>query len=239
MPPQNIFTREMFIEAAFRVVRAHGIEKLSARSLARELHCSTMPIYSYLKSMRQLRDDIKGKATELLLAYQNTRRSDSPFLDMGLGYVMFARNEKHLFRFLFLDIGRDPRHNRKGRNPRQMAFDSLLPAMEQDPILSGLDRQKTEAILLKMWIFTHGIAFLANSNALPDSSEKAIENLVHDTGRAVIMDAFKPIKNNVEDHYESTGSQFKPEGRRTKQDRADAVPPGQRHAGRGRRSRDR
>ena len=190
MPPQSIFTREMFIQAAFKVVRSHGIEKLSARSLARELNCSTMPIYSYLKSMRQLRDDIKEKATELLLAYQNTKRTDSPFLDMGLGYVMFARNEKHLFRFLFMDAGRDPRRGMKSRNPRQMAFENLLPGMGKDPMLSGLDGPKRESILLKMWIFTHGIAVLANSNALPDNSEKAIENLIHDTGRAVILDAF-------------------------------------------------
>ena len=239
MPPQNIFTREMFIEAAFKVARSKGIEKLSARSLAHELHCSTMPIYSYLKSMKQLKEDLEKKAVDLLLAYQTTRRTDSPFLDMGLGYVLFARNEKHLFRFLFMGNERDLRHNRGSKNLRQMAFASLLPGMKDDPILEGLDTAQSEKILLKMWIFTHGIAFLANINALPDNDEKTIERLIHDTGRAVVMDAFNVYEDKLEVHYESTGTKLKPQGRRTEQDGADALAPGERHAGRGRRSRNR
>jgi len=239
MPPQNIFTREMFIEAAFKVARAKGIDKLSARSLARELHCSTMPIYSYLKSMKQLKADLEKKAVDLLLAYQTTRRTDSPFFDMGLGYVLFARNEKHLFRFLFMDSERDFRHNRGNKNLRQMALNNLLPGMKDDHLLTGLDKSQSEIILVKMWIFVHGIAFLANSNALPDHDEKYIEELIHDTGRAVVMDAFNIAGDKREVRHESTGIKLKPEGSRTKQDGTDAVTPGQRHAGRGGRSRNR
>jgi AcrR family transcriptional regulator len=238
MPPQNIFTREMFIEAAFKVARAKGIEKLSARSLAHELHCSTMPIYSYLKSMKKLKEDLEKKSVDLLLSYQTTRRTDSPFLDMGLGYVLFARNEKHLFRFLFLSSEKDSRHNRGNKNLRQLVMSNLLPGMKDDPVLEGLDAAQAEMILLKMWIFTHGIAFLANSNALPNDDEKYIEELIHDTGRAVIMDAFNVYEDNMEVHYESTGAKLKPAGGGAKQDGADAVTPGQRHAGRGRRSRN-
>jgi AcrR family transcriptional regulator len=239
MPPQNIFTREMFIEAAFKVARNKGIEKLSARSLAHELHCSTMPIYSYLKSMKKLKEDLEKKSVDLMLAYQTTRRTDSPFLDMGLGYVLFARNEKHLFRFLFMGSERDQRHNRGSKNLRQMVMSNLLPSMKEDPILEGLDTAQAEKILLKMWIFTHGIAFLANSNALPEDNEKYIAELIHDTGKAVILDAFNNSGDKMEvHHYESTGIKFKPQGRRAKQDRADTGAPGERHAGRGRRSRN-
>jgi AcrR family transcriptional regulator len=238
MPPQNIFTREMFIEAAFKVARTKGIEKLSARLLAHELHCSTMPIYSYLKSMKKLKEDLWRKAIDLMLSYQTTRRTDSPFLDMGLGYVMFARNEKHLFRFLFMGSERDLRHNR-GNNLRQMAMNNLLPGMEDDPMLQGLDPSQREQILVKMWIFTHGIAFLASSNALPNDDEKYIAGLIHDTGRAVIIDAFNVYEDKMEVHYESTGIKFKPAGRGAEQDGTDAVTPGERHAGRGRRSRNR
>jgi AcrR family transcriptional regulator len=239
MPPQNAFTREMFIEAAFKVVRAKGIEQLSARSLARELHCSTMPIYSYLKSMTQLKENLEQKAVDLLLAYQTTRRTHSPFLDMGLGYVLFARNEKYLFRFLFMGGEVNSRHKKSNRNFRQMAFSRLLPGMQEDPLLAGLDKLQSEKILIKMWIFVHGIAFLANSNALPDNDEKYLEELIHDTGRAVVMDTYKNAGVKKEVSYESTGIEFKPQDIESKQDGIDAVAPGKRHAGGGRRSRKR
>jgi len=237
MPPQNTFTGEMFIEAAFKVVRSKGIERLSARSLARELHCSTMPIYSYLKSMKQLKENLEKKAVELLLAYQTTPRTHSPFLDMGLGYVLFARNEKYLFRFLFMGGGRNVRHSK--HDLRQMAFNRLLPGMQEDPFLTGLDKLQSEKILIKMWIFTHGIAFLANSNELPDNNEKYLEELISDTGRAVIVDTFNHADDKKEVSYESTGIEFKPEDIKSEQDGIDAVAPGKRHAGRGRRSRNR
>lgn len=239
MPPQNIFTREIFVEAAFKVVRTKGIERLSARSLANELHCSTMPIYSYLKSMKQLREDLEQKALELLLQYQTTRHTDSPFLDMGLGYVLFARNEKFLFRFLFMGTERDLRHNKGNKNLRQTAFNNLLPGMENDPFLTGLDKLQKENILMKMWIFTHGIAFLANSNMLSEFNDKYIEELIHDTGRAVIMDPFNNADNLKEVSHESIGIKLKPKDGRTKQDGTDVITPGERHAGRGRRSRNR
>jgi AcrR family transcriptional regulator len=186
MPPKTTFTRDMFIEAAFRVVRKEGIGKLSARSLARELNCSTMPIYSYLKSMRNLREDLQKKAVDLLLSYQNTPRSGMPFYDMGLGYVLFARNEKNLFRFIFTDASRGLKKRKTGINLQRFALDSLIDNMKFDPQLEGVDGRQAENIMVKMWIFVHGIAFLLNTNQMPDDSEDYINQLIYETGKFVI-----------------------------------------------------
>ena len=37
MPRKNLFTKDMFVDAAFRIIREKGRDKLSARSMAREL----------------------------------------------------------------------------------------------------------------------------------------------------------------------------------------------------------
>ena len=116
MPRKNLFTKDMFINAAFKILRENGRDKLSARSLARELGCSTMPVYSYLKSMKTLVNDLEEKAVDLMLTYQTTSSTGQPFLDMGLGYVLFARNEQNLFRFLFMESEGKRRHSRVGRS---------------------------------------------------------------------------------------------------------------------------
>ncbi len=127
MPAKGSFTREMFIDAAFKIVRSKGREKLSARSLAKELKCSTMPIYSYLKSMKSLDRQLGEKAIDVLLGYQTTPRTGQAFFDMGFGYVLFARQEKNLFRYLFAGTGKGGRPRNAGRALRNLAFKNLVP----------------------------------------------------------------------------------------------------------------
>ena len=215
MPRKNLFTRDMFINAAFRSSGRRATTSFSARSLARELGCSTMPVYSYLKSMKTLVNDLEEKAVDLMVTYQTTSSTGQPFLDMGHGYVLFARNEKNLFRFLFMgqdssqrssrtgrqqrrsekDLlgllfageGRDRRHSRDGKDPRIAAFNRLIAGMKTDPDLQGLDDKQLESILTKMWIFTHGLAYLANSNSLFRNDEEFINEAIYETGLFVIQ----------------------------------------------------
>ncbi|MCX6007321.1 MAG: TetR/AcrR family transcriptional regulator [Chloroflexi bacterium] len=221
MPRKNLFTKDMFVDAAFRIIRDKGRDKLSARSLARELKCSTMPVYSYLKSMKTLVNDLEEKAIDLMLTYQTTSSTGQPFLDMGLGYVLFARNEQNLFRFLFMVSEGRRRHGRAGRSGKEtdkdlfrllfiggkqgsgksggalneIAFSRLLTRMKTDPAVSGLDEHQLESILTKMWIFTHGLAFLVNNNLLINSDENFISDSIHETGRFVIEGEIKRKKD--------------------------------------------
>jgi AcrR family transcriptional regulator len=224
MPRKNVFTRDMFINAAFKIIREKGRDKLSASSLDRELGCSTMPVYSYLKSMKTLVSDLEEKAVDLMLTYQTTSATGQPFLDMGLGYVLFARNEKNLFRFLFMGQERSRRHRRaslpqsgtekdalsilfageererrhgkEGKDPRIAAFNRLIAGMKTDPDLLGLDDKQLESILTKMWIFTHGLAYLANSNLLMRNDEEFINEAIYETGLFVIQGELKRKKDN-------------------------------------------
>jgi AcrR family transcriptional regulator len=185
MPAKSSFTREMVIEAAFKIVRTKGWNKLSARAIAKELNGSTMPLYSNIRSMKELDRELREKAIDLLLTYQTTDRTGQAFFDMGLGYVLFARNERNLFRFLF--EGNDPRkHNSAGKILKEFAFKNLIEKMKTDPILEGLNEQSLESVLTKMWIFTHGLAFLINNKAFVPDDETYIRRILEETGLFVI-----------------------------------------------------
>lgn len=98
MPPKPRFSRESITEAAFNVVRREGWPGLSARSIAKELNASTGPIYSHLKSMRNLEEAVMKKGVDLCLHYVKTTITGDRWVDQGIGYALFARDEKHLFR---------------------------------------------------------------------------------------------------------------------------------------------
>ena len=45
MPPKTRITKELIIEKSFEITKSEGIENLNARYLAKQLNCSTMPIF--------------------------------------------------------------------------------------------------------------------------------------------------------------------------------------------------
>jgi len=187
MPPEITFTKEKLLEAAFKIVRRRGRDKLTARSLARELQCSTMPIYSYLKSMKKLDQDIAEKAVALMLKYQTTMRSGETFYDMGLGYIQFAKKERHLFRYLFVPDKAGSAQNVTAGTMRDFAFSKLVPMLKPDIHLEGLNEQQMQSIVTKMWIFTHGIAVLVNNGSFNPDDDAFIQELLAETGFYVIQ----------------------------------------------------
>ena len=68
----------------------------------------------------------------------------------------------------------------------EFALKSLVEKMKDDPIFQGLNEQKLEKILIKMWIFVHGLAFLINNNAFPNDSEDDIKEIIGETGQLII-----------------------------------------------------
>jgi len=185
MPLKSSFTKDAFIDAAFKIVRIKGWDNLSARSLAKELNCSTMPIYSYLKSMKSLYEELRKKAVDLLITYQTTPRTGQIFFDMGVGYILFAKQEKNLFRFLYQRKEGEERYQEIEKRIREFAFKNLTQNMKADPILEGLDEQTLKDVLTKMWIFVHGLAFLVNNNAFADDEDYILET-IKETGRLLI-----------------------------------------------------
>ena len=101
MPPKPKFSKEDIVEASFNIVREQGWEALTQRSIAQKLNASIGPIYSSLKSMTYLEEAVIEKAYELLLHYMINSRKENGLSFPSFGYVLFAKNEKKLFKCFF------------------------------------------------------------------------------------------------------------------------------------------
>ena len=66
---KNKFTKEEIICAALDVVRAGGIGALTAKAIADRLGVSTRPIFSYYKTMDEVKADVREAASELYEKY--------------------------------------------------------------------------------------------------------------------------------------------------------------------------
>ena len=185
MPPKFKFTRDEIIESAFNFVRKNGWHKLTTRTLAEELGASAKPIYSFFKSMDNLEEELVKKSVDLLFEHMIEYRTGDPWIDHGIGYVMFAQNESYLFR------GCNNEKNIKhykiyGEVIWQKCTDSLV----NYPPFDGLTEDQIYKIQVTRWLMTHGLAFQV-SNPPPDVWDDENIRLTVQMGSIAILDGLK------------------------------------------------
>ncbi len=175
-----VFTREMIIEAAYQLTRERGWASVTARAVAQKLGSSTMPLYSSLKSMDDVEHEVRMRAQALMQDYQRRPYSQETLLNAAVGYVVFARDESNLFRFLYVDLpvnrSSNPEAPRgEGRDP--VALGGVVDLADQTATAMKDPR------VLKSWIFTHGLASLISGGVLELPTER-IANLLIEAGAA-------------------------------------------------------
>lgn len=105
MPPKAKFTREEIIQAALHIVRCSGAQALSARTLSAELGSSASPIFTVFQNMEEVQQEVLKAAKAV---YQSHVREDMekgvypPYKGIGMTYIRFAKEERELFRLLFM-----------------------------------------------------------------------------------------------------------------------------------------
>ncbi len=184
MPPQINFSKEMVLNEAFELVRQEGFQAMTARRIAQRLNCSTQPIYSAYASMKELEDAVLEKATNHIVQYLlQEEQTPYPFLNIGLRYLQFAKEEKEVFKLLYL--------SGKGEMiPQEMdAFTAeFTQRMKREAFLQGLEEERLRRMLTAMWIFTHGLIMLSFTQTDEDATgtiEFAQQQLLQ-MGRTVI-----------------------------------------------------
>lgn len=123
MPPKTSVTREKIVEAAVDFVRKNGADQLNARALAKALSCSTQPLFYQFESMQEIRQAVIVRAKEIYVCFlqREMQRTDEPAYKLsGLGYIRFAKEEKELFKLLFM------RERETGAPPEEDEFTDRL-----------------------------------------------------------------------------------------------------------------
>lgn len=176
MPPKAEITKEKILSTAFDMVREQGFDILTARNIARRLKCSTQPIYSTYGNMEEVKDDVFNRAIHFAIANMKQYKDvkNSPAMHLALGYLLFAQNEKQLFRMIFLSEYRKiflSKHNDKLHEEMYTAF------LQLDPRLSTISENKTKKIHMKLSTYMLGIGTMINTDMLKLEMNEATEML--------------------------------------------------------------
>ena len=173
MPKSTTITQEIIIGTAFEMVRKEGFAVLSARNIAKQIGCSTQPIYCCYKNMEDLKAEICKKALaflqNLMLSYSKTGNT---LLDLGLGYVWTAYTEPSLFKAFYMD------------NVTNVKLTDIFPEservveiMKNSEECRSLSDEELKNSIAKGWMLAHGIASLVAVGMLVYDEDKILEIL--------------------------------------------------------------
>ena len=143
MPPSVRIRREEILRAAFELVREEGAEALNVRAVAKRIGCSTQPVMYHFHSVAELKKEVYIISDEYHTRYL-TQQTEPSLHAVGMAYIRFAREERHLFRFLFQSDAFACR-----------SLDELIAAPELTPVLeaiaaSQIEETDTDAVLAKL-----------------------------------------------------------------------------------------
>ena len=175
MPPKVKTTKEAIVDAALQLVRTSGLQAINARNVAAALNCSTQPIFSNFATMEELRLAVAERAIALCNDYLKREVESGKYPEYkasGMAYIRFAKEEKELFKLLFMcDRSGEPIPPDSDLNNRMETI------VYHNTGLSGAD---AKLFHLEMWACVHGIATMFATNFL-DLDWELVSRILTDT----------------------------------------------------------
>lgn len=174
MPPKVKITKEDIINAAIEIVKANGEEAINARNIAATLGCSTQPVFSNFASMEELRLAVVERVDMLCNQYMEREVATGKYpayKASGMAYIRFAKEEKQLFRLLYM----------RDRSKEIVSEDTEAMQRMEDMIYenTGLAGDDAKLFHLEMWAYVHGIATML-ATGFQDLEWEFISKLITD-----------------------------------------------------------
>ena len=168
MAPKNKFTKEEMVEAAMRVVRAKGIDGLTAKTLADELGTSTQPVFTAFGSMDTVRQDVYTAAVRVYDGYADAGLKEQiPFFGVGMQYIRFAREEPELYRLLFLAQTQDQEYSamKSMRHLQELVRPTLVH-------IYHITAEEADLYFRDLWFVVHSLSTLIVTGDCPYSDRE-------------------------------------------------------------------
>ena len=168
MAPKNKFTKEEMVEAALRVVRANGIDALTAKTMADALGTSTQPIFTAFGSMDGIKKEVYAAAIRVYDRYTEAGLQERiPFFGVGMQYIRFAREEPELYRLLFLTRAQD-------KSFSAMRSMQHLQSLVRPTLMNiyRITEQEADLYFRDLWFVVHSLSTLIVTGDCPYSDRE-------------------------------------------------------------------
>lgn len=172
MARKVMFTKEIILNAALDITREKGFKAVTARAIGNKLGTSYRPICSFFENMADVQKAVMEKANEIHRNYLKEDMSKGeypPYKASGMAYIRFAREERELFKLLFM------RDRTKEEEKKQDAEAEMLAELICKQV--NISKERAKMFYLEMWTYVHGIASMIATNYYDWSEELCSKTL--------------------------------------------------------------
>lgn len=176
MPASRKINKDDIIKVCLEIVRKDGINGVNARRVAKELNCSTQPIFYLYKNMDEIKNDLYKEISNVYFNY--ILNDSNTYKDTGLKYIKFAKDEPNFFKILF-----------NGDNGSLDFVDynkSNSKVYEIISMQTGLSIENAKLFNFRMWFYVNGIANLV-ANKTCDFSDDELNELLREQYISMIL----------------------------------------------------
>lgn len=177
MPPKVKISKQEILDAAFQILKNENMTAITARRLAKELNCSTHPIYQCFKNMDDLYSELHDIARRYFMSAveANIKESKYPWLELGVSFIQMAYREKPIYRFLYVERTRPISDIEEYiGNSDGKRFQTELSNIKN---WKERSEEEKEEVHLMLRIFAQGLAAIAN-NCEEELEEEHIRKLL-------------------------------------------------------------
>lgn len=168
------FTKDEILDVAYKILIEDGMKSITARNIAKKLGSSTISIYSNFGSMINLKNELSRLAKNKLLVITKVEYTDQRLLNIGIGICIFAKQEKALFRSIFL------REDLSKEFIDEIITDLknlIITSFRADELYKQLSDEEIEWMLKKGWWYVQGYASLICSGFYNPSYDDILQEL--------------------------------------------------------------
>lgn len=166
MPAIKNITKDRILEAGYDILKRDGEKKVNARSLAKELSCSTQPIYDSFLDMEEFMDELLLYVRRRYYSYIEKEKGQDRnlYLEYTKAYLKYCFEFPNLYDFIFVS------HPYKDNKEDRTFNENIISQISKK---GNLSKEAATSFFLQTWVFATGIAFQMRSNYTAVSLEDA------------------------------------------------------------------
>ncbi|THB75897.1 MAG: TetR/AcrR family transcriptional regulator [Desulfobacteraceae bacterium] len=168
MPNKTKYTRSDVIEAGLNQLRDDGWDGLTPKKVAARLGASTMPIYSHFPAMADFKKALMDRAWQMMETYALDAYTGDPWVDHGVGYVLFARDNGRLFSCMHSESLEQVRER------RYQFWLTISKDLSDYPLFRDMDPELAGWIRNLRSFLVYGIAVSVNTGLTPVWENEAV-----------------------------------------------------------------
>lgn len=182
MAPKQKITKEMILETAYEITRELGIDAVNSRGVAKRLGCSTQPVFSQFATIEELKkgtfEYVCRHSMQEILAEKG---KEDFMVRTSMWVIHLARKEPKLFHLLYLSDSFESVNLLEV----MLSYESNRELLAKLAEVYGLEEGECRDILVRSFLFMHGIATMIATNHMDFSDEEAAKMMRQTVGDMV------------------------------------------------------